>query len=116
MNRFLKNQESQRRARKTADQEDDVEAYWAGLAHSARTNWLVAYYVENSGQFDLRPKPELHNCRECGGLGVREIIFTGGARSDSQGGGTQRQVCETCKASAARAASGTASPRTDTFT
>lgn len=97
LNRFLKNQESQRRARTTADQEDDVEAYWASLPHSARTNWLVAYYVENSGQFDLRPKPELHNCRECGGTGVREIIFTGGARSDSQGGGTQKQVCETCK-------------------
>lgn len=97
LNRFLKNQESQRRARKTADQEDDVEVYWAGLPHSARTNWLVAYYVENSGQFDLRPKPELHNCRECGGLGVREIIYTGAARSDSQGGATQRQVCETCK-------------------
>lgn len=96
LNRFLKNQESQRRARKTADQADDVEVYWALLPHSARTNWLVAYYVENSGQFDLRPKPELHNCRECGGVGVREIIYTGAARSDSKGGGAQKQVCETC--------------------
>jgi len=95
--RFMKNQESQRRARKTADQEDDVEAYWSSQPHSARTNWLVAYFVENSGQFDLGAKPILRNCRECGGTGVREIIYTGGARSDSQGGGTQRQICETCK-------------------
>lgn len=97
LNRFLKNQESQRRARRSQEQDEDVEAYWAQLPHSARTNWLVAYFVENSGLFDLREKPELHNCRECGGTGVREVIYTGSARSDSVGGGTQRQVCETCK-------------------
>jgi hypothetical protein len=95
--RFMKNQESQRRARRTADQDDDVEAYWSSLAHSARTNWMVAYYVENSGQFDLRRKPELRNCRTCGGTGVLEVIFTGGARSDSTGGGTQRRICPTCR-------------------
>lgn len=97
LNRFLKNQESQRRARRSQEQDEDVEAYWAQLPHSARTNWLVAYFVENSGQFDLREKPELRNCRECGGTGVREIIYTGSARSDSAGGGPHRQVCETCK-------------------
>jgi len=97
LNRFLKNQESQRRARRSTDQDEDVEVYWRLLSHAARTNWLVAYFVENSGQFDVRPKPELRNCRECGGTGVREMIFTGNARSDSSGGGTQKLVCETCK-------------------
>jgi hypothetical protein len=45
---------------------------------------------------DLDPKPSLSNCRECGGIGVREVIYTGGARSGDTVSGRRLMHCPTC--------------------
>ena len=46
-------------------------------------------------------KPSGRNCRECGGSGVREVIYTGGgtsARNQEGGRGprSQKIACPTC--------------------
>jgi endogenous inhibitor of DNA gyrase (YacG/DUF329 family) len=45
---------------------------------------------------ELRDPPHFRNCPECGGKGVREIINTGSARSNSRGAQTQIIACPTC--------------------
>ncbi|MDP6408344.1 MAG: hypothetical protein QGI46_03115 [Planctomycetota bacterium] len=94
---FLRNQEMAKAARGSEEDEEDLEAFWAGLSYAARKNWIVAYYAENSGEVELRKKPELHNCRECGGTGTREVLYTGSARSGGPPSGMRLVACETCK-------------------
>ena len=51
-------------------------------------------YVEDSGDFELT-RVRFRNCRECGGTGTRQVIYTGGAVEGAQSG--QRIVpCPTC--------------------
>lgn len=95
INRWLRNQEMAKRARKSEDDQDEVQEAWMRLQSTARRNWMVAYYAENSGDLMVRPQPELRNCSECGGRGVREIIYTGGARKDATSG-LQNVPCPTC--------------------
>jgi len=93
--RWLRNQEMAKRASRSEEDEEEVEIAWKVLSSGARRNWLIAYYAENSGDLSVRPKPELRDCSECGGRGVREVIFSGSARQDATAG--QRQVaCPTC--------------------
>lgn len=95
--RFLQNQEAARRTRQRDDgEEEDAETFWKTLSVGARRNWLVAYYAENGGDLDVRPNPELTNCPECGGTGVREILFTGNARTGGGTSGTAKVPCQTC--------------------
>lgn len=75
--RFLENQEMARKAKSTAEQTDDFEVVWKELSSAARAQWMLAYYVENSGDFELAPKPIFSACRECGGQGTREIAIAG---------------------------------------
>ena len=70
--RWLRNQEMAKRASKSDEDEAEVEKAWKLLESSARRNWIIAYYAENSGELFVRPKPELQNCSECGGTGGRE--------------------------------------------
>ena len=84
-----------KRAKAGADsEEEDPNAYWSQWPSANRTQWVLAYYVENSGDF----KPEkvrFRNCRECGGTGTRQVVFTGGAIAGAQAG--ERLVpCPTC--------------------
>lgn len=93
--RWLRNQEMSKRASKSEEDEQENEKAWKLLQHSARRNWLIAYYAENSGDLVVRPKPELQNCSECGGTGVRDVIYTGSARQGATSG--REQVgCPTC--------------------
>ncbi|MDP6369389.1 MAG: hypothetical protein QF615_07265 [Planctomycetota bacterium] len=94
--RFLRNQEQARKARGSKDDEDDIEAAWVQLSSSSRAWWIIAYYAEFSGEMELDPKPSLSNCRECGGVGVREVIYTGGARSGESTSGKRLMHCPTC--------------------
>lgn len=94
--RFLRNQEQAQKARGAQDEEEDVDAAWKQLPSSSRAWWIVAYYAEFSGEMDLDPKPSLSNCRECGGIGVREVIYTGGARSGDTVSGRRLMHCPTC--------------------
>ncbi len=75
---YLKNQEIARKAQSKEEQKDDREALWKEMGAESRTQWILAYYVENSGDMELAKKPILDNCRECGGTGTREVVVSGG--------------------------------------
>ena len=94
--RFLKNQRSARAARKSGEQEDEVQAFWASYGMDARSQWIRAYYVEFGGDFELDDHPRLSNCQSCGGRGVLEVVRVGGGGSGS--GGATRQGGKTTKA------------------
>jgi hypothetical protein len=93
--RFLKNQAMAKRARKSDEDEAEVEKEWTILSSSARRNWIIAYYAENGGELDVRPKAELRNCSECGGTGVLEVIYTGSSREGAVSG-LKLIPCPTC--------------------
>lgn len=107
--KFLKNQSSARRRRSSSDQADDYAAGWASMSVDDKSLWIRAYYVEFSGDFELRDHPHLRNCPSCGGRGVHEIINAGatisapksgrGGRGGSKaapGSGVQLIACSTC--------------------
>ena len=108
---FMENRQRRQRASASEDDAEERDAWWTSSSQSDRQRWIFAYYVENAGDFELREKVLLHNCRQCGGKGVKEIIYTGGARStDNNGGGRGRrnggarggsgiglEECGTCK-------------------
>ncbi|MEE8469202.1 MAG: hypothetical protein V3T22_12150, partial [Planctomycetota bacterium] len=104
--RFLKNQQSARRARRSAEQEDEFQAFWVTFTLDARSQWIRAFYVEFGGDFELDDHPRLSNCRTCGGRGVLEVVRVGGAPGSGgatrQGGVTtnapsQLESCPTCR-------------------
>jgi hypothetical protein len=95
-NRYLRNQELARksRAQDEAAEEDPNEFWTRELNGSARAQWLLAYFVENSELFQLGP-PRFTNCRDCGGTGARDLLFLGGAWSGAKAGSTL-VPCPTC--------------------
>src|SRR5262249_23935277 len=69
MKRYLENQKLTADAAKKGSKEDDPEAFWKSFDSASRSQWILAYYAEKSGDFrDLEPRFE--NCRECGGVGT----------------------------------------------
>jgi tetratricopeptide (TPR) repeat protein len=94
--RYLKNQQIARKAQAGGRSEDeDPDAFWGTFPSPNRVQWVLAYYVENSGDFHLQ-RARFRNCRECGGTGTRSIVYTGGAVSGAVSG--ERLVpCPTCK-------------------
>jgi len=103
MKRFLESQAAARRSRSRADQQDEMETAWAVLGNNPRAQWVLAYYVEFSGDLELRGHPSLRNCASCGGRGVHEIIHAGPAtskgmrQSGGKSGGVQLLPCSVCK-------------------
>ncbi|MEM7306028.1 MAG: hypothetical protein AAF682_05125 [Planctomycetota bacterium] len=93
--RYLKNQEIAKKAKTGGDSDDeDPTDFWDQWQSANRTQWVLAYYVENSGDFRVE-KVRFRNCRECGGTGTRQVVFTGGAVSGAKSG--ERIVpCPTC--------------------
>jgi hypothetical protein len=101
--RFLKNQEVIREAKSGGGdgERDDHQDFWKSWGSNGRAGWLLAYYAEKSGDMELRP-PIFRDCTQCGGTGVREMIHTGSARSNSgtsTAGSSSFGViaCPTCK-------------------
>lgn len=92
--RFLENQKRARRARSSAEESDSYQSGWANLAASSRGQWLLAYYIEFGGDYELSPRPHLRKCSTCGGRGVKESIGIGGRGDDS--GGVNIQPCSEC--------------------
>ncbi len=74
---YLDNQELARKAKTTGEQKDDRELAWKELPLDARRGWMLAYYVENSGDFEVDKKPMLAACHECGGEGTRVVGLAG---------------------------------------
>lgn len=94
--RFLRNQQMAKRNSKVAEDEEEIADFWKTLSSTARRYWIIAYYAENAGQLDVRPKPELQNCSECGGTGAREVIYTGSAREGASSG-LRLVTCIACR-------------------
>jgi hypothetical protein len=92
--RFLENQKRARRARSSAEEADSFQSGWRELSGSSRGQWLLAYYIEFSGDYELSPRPHLRKCSSCGGRGVTETIGIGG-RGDGDGG-VHIEPCSTC--------------------
>lgn len=94
--RYLKNQELARKAKASGtSEEDDPETFWKTFPSGNRSQWILAYYVENSGDYTLE-KIRFRNCRECGGTGARHVVFTGGAANRNNSG--ERLVpCPSCR-------------------
>lgn len=65
-------------------EESEQEKFWRTWNSSGRSQWLLAYFVENVGELRAL-KEELSNCPDCNGTGTREMINTGNARSNPQG-------------------------------
>ncbi len=91
--RYIEHQAS---VRSSSGSEDDVspEDYWTEFPYNSRSNWILAYYAEFSGDMQLR-RAQFANCRECGGTGAREVVNLGGAR-EGQEGSTRLVPCPTC--------------------
>jgi len=103
--RFVESQRAQRRTQTDQEAEEEHESFWRSLAASARGNWIHAYYVEFSGDFELRSHPTLLSCPGCARTGVREVLSVGGGGSASKQGGKGSNAglllltCGTCHGS-----------------
>ncbi len=106
LQRYLAAQETVRAARQAAaeGEESETEKFWKDYGSTNRGQWMLAYFAEHSGEFQLRD-PQFSNCPDCGGSGRREIInavgqqnrsSSGGAQSGSTGGTTQLVECPAC--------------------
>tara|TARA_R110002072_G_scaffold185165_15_gene341932 strand:- start:32 stop:1576 length:1545 start_codon:yes stop_codon:yes gene_type:complete len=82
---FLKNQRRARSARSGADAEEDQAEGWASFAQASRAQWVLSYYVEFSGDLEVRDHPFLRNCKTCAGRGVIEQISVGGGGKGDAG-------------------------------
>lgn len=99
LKRFLEAQEVARRAQSADEKKEDREGFWKEFSLSGRANWILAYYVENSGDMELDPKPLIQACQTCGGKGVIEYSLAGANVSKSAVGQQQtdlKRECETC--------------------
>lgn len=102
---FMKNQRVAARGKKAQDQEDLAQRFWETFSANDRGMWLLAYYVENSGDLEVRPRPTLIPCSTCAGKGALEILLTGGGSApdtnstgaSSNDSGKQLQTCPTCQ-------------------
>jgi len=82
---FLKNQRVASRGKQAEQKEDEEQNHWASMSSEKRALWLLAYYAENSGDLEMRARPDLKACSTCGGKGAIEILLTGGGGSPDQG-------------------------------
>jgi hypothetical protein len=96
ISRYLANQKLTKGSGNGARDEEEPQAFWGEWNWSGRTQWVLAYYSEKSGDFrDIEGR--LSPCRECGGTGAREVLFTGSAASTEQSGARgDLQPCPTC--------------------
>jgi hypothetical protein len=88
--RYLRNQQvAGAGGNRDSDSEADPQAYWEATGVASRHAWIVAHYVENSG--DMRvTRAAIRPCRECGGTGFLEIVTAG------DGQGTRLFECPLC--------------------
>jgi hypothetical protein len=98
--RFLQNREMVQKSKTDSEKSEDREAFWRELSSASRAQWILAYFAEFGGEFEVSPKPLFDNCHECGGTGVRVISLAGANVSQTQGnkpsGTEEKRNCETC--------------------
>ena len=70
ISRYLANQKLTRSSGGGAANEEEPQVFWSEWNWGGRTQWILAYYAEKSGDFrDIEGR--LSPCRECGGSGVK---------------------------------------------
>jgi hypothetical protein len=93
---FLKIQEITRKAQSKDEQKEDREGFWREYGALSKEQWLLAYFVENSGLFELAKHPNLDNCPDCGGKGTREVAVVGSNVAKSMVGKGQTGTTTEC--------------------
>ena len=90
MKRYMDNLEAQRRARSSGDEDVSPEDWWRRATVTQRFQWLMAYYAEFSGDYEVLHVRFSH-CSTCTGQGFLETLEV-----SSQGSRTRREKCPTC--------------------
>ncbi|MBC8370177.1 MAG: hypothetical protein H8E25_09260 [Planctomycetes bacterium] len=90
MKRYLDNLKTQQRATENSDAEQRPEDWWKGAQATARLQWLLAYYSEYSGDYELT-NVKFAYCPTCAGLGYLETLELG-----ASGSARKRYECQTC--------------------
>ncbi len=91
--RYMQNQRLARTTQTGAAASDDYQTFWNTYSQGARAGWLLAYYIENSGDFEMRPRPDLRACKTCAGTGGIELLVTGTVRGDQTDGLAPCPLC-----------------------
>ncbi|MGY8759479.1 MAG: hypothetical protein ACKVJZ_08940, partial [Planctomycetota bacterium] len=90
MKRYLDNLKTQQSAAKGDDSEVNPEDWWKGASVTSRLQWLLAYYSEFTGDYQLS-SVKFSYCPTCAGLGYIESI-----EMSAGGSGRKRFECQTC--------------------
>ena len=90
MKRYLDNIESQRRSASASTEDVSPEDWWRRATVTQRFQWLLAYYSEFSGDYQVI-SVKFSYCNTCAGAGYIEVMDMG------SGGAEQRKKkCPTC--------------------
>jgi hypothetical protein len=90
MKRYLDNLKNQQTAAQGASDEVRPEDWWQGAPVTSRLQWLLAYYSEFTGDYQLS-NIKFSYCPTCGGLGYIETLEI------SSGGSARKKFeCPTC--------------------
>ena len=87
--KFLDNLERARRT-STGSQESTPEDWWRRARPTERFQFLLAYYAEFSGDYEIT-NVSFASCQTCGGTGVVRSVSL-----SSEGGRAKSQECPTC--------------------
>lgn len=96
--RFLQNQEVVKKAQTAVEGEvNEQELFWMEYSPTSRGHWMLAHYVENSGDMQIR-SVGFTNCPDCGGTGVREVVNLAPVAKQGQPVPSASQLvnCPTC--------------------
>lgn len=84
--RYVENQRLASRRTSAGEESDRTQEFWANWSPQGRAQWLMAYYAEEAGDFELRERPDLRNCGNCAGEGAIEQFIAGTVlRGESRG-------------------------------
>ena len=95
--RYLENQKISRRNQASDDEEDVAQSFWEDWTVNGRSLWLMSYYLEESGDFEIRPRASLKPCKTCGGLGALQLLVTGTVLSGETASVASCPVCRGVK-------------------
>ena len=90
MKRYLDNLKNQQSAAKGDDSEVSPEDWWKGSPVTSRLQWLLAYYSEFTGDYQLS-SVKFSYCPTCGGLGYIETLEV-----SAEGSARRKFKCHTC--------------------
>jgi hypothetical protein len=90
MKRFMDNLEAGRRAKAAKDEDVSPEDWWRRASVTNRFQWLLAYYAEFSGDYEII-NIRFNLCNTCAGKGFLEYVDVA-----AQGAKTKRRKCPTC--------------------